>query len=78
MSKTALEAAIQRAGGQSALARALGVKQPVVANWLARQVPAGRVLSIETATGVPRTELRPDIYPPDRLGSPESGDGGPN
>jgi DNA-binding transcriptional regulator YdaS (Cro superfamily) len=29
------------------------------------RVPAERVLAIEAATGVPRHELRPDIYPPD-------------
>jgi DNA-binding transcriptional regulator YdaS (Cro superfamily) len=27
------------------------------------RVPAERVLSIEAATGVPRHELRPDLYP---------------
>lgn len=63
MSKKALLKAIENVGGQSALARLLGVKQPVVANWLSRRLPAERVLRIESLTGVPRSELRPDLYP---------------
>ena len=59
----ALRAAIGLAGGQAALAKALGVSQPAVANWLARRVPAERVLPIEAATGVHRHRLRPDLYP---------------
>lgn len=64
----ALEEAARLAGGQSALARALGqgVKQGHVWYWLHKQgrAPAERVLEIERLTGVPRTALRPDIYPP--------------
>lgn len=61
-----LKKAIKVAGSQGALAGMLGVRQSHISNWLNRdkRVPAARVLSIEEATGVPRHELRPDIYPP--------------
>jgi TorA maturation chaperone TorD len=53
-------------GGIGALARGLGISQPSVSTW--RHVPAHRVLDIEALTGIPRTVLRPDLYP-----EPESG-----
>jgi len=64
---TALERAVALAGGQAALARLVGVRQPHIWNWLHRngRVPAERVIAVEAATGVPRHELRPDIYPPE-------------
>jgi len=62
----ALSRAIENLGGQSALARACGVKQGHVWHWLnkSRNVPADYVLTIEAATGgaVTRHELRPDIF----------------
>lgn len=53
------------AGGQSALARLIGKSQGHVWHWLkvGKRVPAEAVLAIEGATGVPRHELRPDVYP---------------
>lgn len=61
----ALEKAIKKAGGQSALARAIGVTQSHIWAWLNRnkRVPAAHVLKIEKAFGVSRHDLRPDIYP---------------
>jgi DNA-binding transcriptional regulator YdaS (Cro superfamily) len=53
--------AAEKAGGISALARSLGVSRQAVFQW--NRVPAERVLAVETYTGVPRYELRPDIYP---------------
>src|SRR5215203_4492892 len=58
-----LDAAIRAAGGVGALARALGISQPSVSNW--SRVPAERVLAVESLTGVPRSTLRPDLYPSD-------------
>jgi DNA-binding transcriptional regulator YdaS (Cro superfamily) len=61
-----LRRAIKIAGGQSALARKIGVKQSTIWFWLMeskRGVPAEFVLKIEKATGVSRHELRPDIWP---------------
>lgn len=62
MEATALTKAIDRAGGVSQLARALGVRQSVVSNWRKRQVPADRCRAIERATGVSAYELRPDVF----------------
>ena len=66
MELSALKRAIEKAGGQSALARACGVKQGHVWHWLNKslRVPAEHAISVETATGgaVKRHELRPDIF----------------
>lgn len=65
--KSALVRAVERAGGQSAFARLIGVSQPAVWAWVhyGRRLPAEFVLVVEAATRVSRYELRPDIYPPD-------------
>lgn len=61
---TALQDAVNKAGGQTALARAIGKTQGHVSQWIRRRyVPAEEVLKIEAATGVSRHDLRPDIYP---------------
>jgi DNA-binding transcriptional regulator YdaS (Cro superfamily) len=70
MSETAaLERAVAIVGSQSALARKLGLKQAHIWNWLnkTKRVPGEAVLGIEAATDgkVTRTELRPDLYPPE-------------
>lgn len=59
-----LERAIQAVGGLIPLAKQLNVTPQAVSAWRARQVPVMRVLDIERLSGVPRHELRPDIYPP--------------
>lgn len=62
----ALQAALNKAGSQSALARVCGVSQPTVWKWLqTRRLPPIHVLAVETATGISRHHLRPDIYPPE-------------
>jgi TorA maturation chaperone TorD/DNA-binding transcriptional regulator YdaS (Cro superfamily) len=71
----ALEKAIAIVGGQTQLARLLGVKQANVWHWLkkAERVPGEYVLAIEKATGgqVTRHQLRPDLYPdPDAVDAP--------
>ena len=60
MRDVGLEEAIRVAGGVGALARKIGISQPSVSNW--SRVPAERVLSVETATGIDRSILRPDLY----------------
>jgi TorA maturation chaperone TorD len=65
MADSGLEEAIRVAGGITELARRIGISQPSVSNW--DRVPAGRILSVEAATGVPRAILRPDLYR-ERLG----------
>jgi TorA maturation chaperone TorD len=63
MREPGLDEAIRAAGGVSALARRLGVAQPSVSNW--DRVPAERVASVEQATGIDRTRLRPDLFATD-------------
>ncbi len=55
-----LQKAIDAAGGVAALARILGIAQPSVSGWT--RVPADRVAAIESATGVARADLRPDLF----------------
>jgi TorA maturation chaperone TorD len=57
-----LSEALRAAGGISELARRLGIAQPSVSNWV--RVPSERVLAVESATGVRREVLRPDLYQP--------------
>lgn len=66
----AIKKAADLAGGQSALARALGLKPQAIQRWCKTgAVPANRVLQIETVTKkmVSRHELRPDLYPADDM-----------
>jgi DNA-binding transcriptional regulator YdaS (Cro superfamily) len=60
-------ALVERVGGQSALAALLGIKQQSIYEWVKRKrIPAERVVEIESATGIPRHDLRPDLYPEKR------------
>ena len=61
MSHSALERAIERAGGLTKLAASLSITKQAVAQW--DEVPPLRVLEVERASGVSRHELRPDLYP---------------
>lgn len=58
--------AIEAAGGQSALAKAINVTPPMVWQWIngLRPVPAHHCIPIEEATGgkVTRYDLRPDVF----------------
>lgn len=60
--QSALKRAIDKAGGPKKLADILGVTPPAVVQWSI--CPPLRVLQVEAATGVPRHQLRPDLYPP--------------
>ena len=55
-----LSEAIRAAGGVGELARQIGISQPSVSNW--DRVPAERVVSVESVTGIDRGVLRPDLY----------------
>ncbi|HEX2554212.1 MAG TPA: Cro/CI family transcriptional regulator [Microvirga sp.] len=64
-----VDRAIEAYGGGAALARRLGISRNAVSEWRAKQrIPVERVLDLERLTGIPRHELRPDIYPAPRQG----------
>jgi len=54
-------------GGVTKLSTLLGLSRAAVSIW--RRVPAERVLQVEGLTGVPRHDLRPDLYPREPGGS---------
>lgn len=56
-----VQRAADKAGGLAVLARALGIRHTAFYRW--KTVPADRVLKIEEVTGIPRYEIRPDLYP---------------
>jgi DNA-binding transcriptional regulator YdaS (Cro superfamily) len=64
MAKTPYRKAIEAAGSISALARALGITRQAVMQWEKpdRQIPAEHVPQIERHTGIPRWQLRPDLW----------------
>lgn len=61
---SAVERAAAAVGSKSELARRLGVKVQSIQQW--HRIPAERVLQVEVLTGIPRHELRPDLYPIER------------
>ncbi len=70
MANAALKKACELVGGQKPLADRIGTTQSMVWYWLERAkkgVPGEFVIPIEQASGVPRHELRPDLYPIERV-----------
>lgn len=67
MKPISLARLIQAAGSQSKLADAIGASQQIVSYWASKDkpLPAEYVLAAEAALGISRTEIRPDIYPPE-------------
>lgn len=65
--------AVGAAGGQAALAKLLGVNPSLISQWVTGrlQVAARHCLAIESATGVTRYDLRPDVFGPSPEGQPE-------
>ncbi len=60
--ETGIAKAVKAKGSISALARSIGITRAAICQW--ERIPAGRVVEIERLTGVPRQELRPDLYEP--------------
>jgi DNA-binding transcriptional regulator YdaS (Cro superfamily) len=69
--ETGIEKAIRAAGSQRKLWILLNeagypLYRSNIVYWVrVGRIPAERVLPIERVTGVPRYELRPDLYPPE-------------
>ena len=55
-----LQTVIDAAGGQAALARALGISRSTVAGWL--QVPTRHTPAVARLTGLSMSRLRPDVF----------------
>lgn len=66
---------VARVRSQAALALIVGVTQQTVSGWCRKNkpLPAEHVLGVEAATGIPKEELRPDIYPRDAATVPQGG-----
>ncbi|MBD1583469.1 YdaS family helix-turn-helix protein [Pseudoalteromonas sp. S16_S37] len=56
---------IKKAGGVTKVSKSFGISYQAVQQWVEKGVPAGRVLKLESQSGVSRTLLRPDLYPPE-------------
>jgi DNA-binding transcriptional regulator YdaS (Cro superfamily) len=55
-----LQHAIKTAGGVRRLAELLGTSHVAILSW--GRIPSHRIIQIERVTGIPREELRPDLY----------------
>lgn len=55
-----IDRAIQAAGGRTELAEKLGVTRQATYHW--DEIPSKFLIAIERLTGIPRQELRPDLY----------------
>ena len=62
MKNAGLTKAIEVAGSMRKLAHMLDLHHHAVQQWVRARVPADRIVEIERITGVPREELRPDLY----------------
>ncbi len=66
----AIKRAVEIAGGQTSLAKRIGIPQPYVSQWLYRNKQVGPrfVIPVEKAVDgkVTRHQLRPDIYPEEK------------
>jgi hypothetical protein len=60
-----LDKLLSQRGTARTIADKIGRSIQVVHQW--RRVPAQHVIAVEEATGMSRTRLRPDIYPPASL-----------
>lgn len=65
--RKALDRALKAAGGPTALAKGLEISVQAIGQW--EMVPPLRVIAVEKLTGVPRSELRPDLYPLESTGA---------
>jgi DNA-binding transcriptional regulator YdaS (Cro superfamily) len=52
--------AVEKAGSVKALADALGIRPQAIPQW--KHVPIQHARMIETLTGIPLHELRPDVW----------------
>jgi DNA-binding transcriptional regulator YdaS (Cro superfamily) len=58
--KANVKRVIQAVGSKAELAKALNISRSAITQW--RNIPVNRVVELERITGIPRHELRPDIF----------------
>jgi len=61
MDKTAIKQACKAAGGVVAVSRKLGLSRGAISQW--DRVPARHALKFAALCRVPRSVVRPDLYP---------------
>ena len=58
-----LERAWKALGSRGALAKALSISPSTISMWQTRgRIPSDQVLKVEQISGIPREQLRPDLY----------------
>jgi DNA-binding transcriptional regulator YdaS (Cro superfamily) len=57
-----IKKAAEAAGGVVRLSLMLGLSRGAVSQW--REIPVRHLANVERITGIPRSELRPDIFGP--------------
>lgn len=62
--RKAVDEAERRLGSLKAVAKRLGITPQAIAQWPNRGPKAEHVPALEEMSGVPRYEIRPDIYEP--------------
>ena len=61
--RSALRKAVEKAGGVTQLGELCGVTRQTIHNWLNDGIPEmSQVLKVESVTGIPRQELKPDWF----------------
>lgn len=66
--RAALAAACEAVGGEARLGAMLGKSRSHVTTWKRRgMIPAEMAIPIERASGIPRTVIRPDLYPTEEM-----------
>lgn len=60
--QTPIQKAVAAAGNMSELARRLNIAPQSIQQWTV--IPAKRLVDVERVTGIPRAELRPDLFGP--------------
>ena len=63
MNSDPITIAVAKAGSIATLAKKAKVRPQAVSQWR-RQIPADKVLLIESLTGISRHKLRPDVFGP--------------
>lgn len=65
MSNISIEDVMAKFGGRPAAAAALKITPQAIQKWMDKgRVPIERVADVESATGISRHDLRPDIFGP--------------